>query len=266
MNKEFFLSEVEKANKILVGLGEEFNDTATLEASDAYRAGKQFLTETVGAWILPAWQEYCRKRLGDDNIQKALERLCSTLENKEYYVVSLSTNSVIRNIPWRKGQLVMPCGLVSHLQCENACEGALDEISPELVQKLDAAFDRLFAGETVDPEAFSLGTCPVCGAALQINTIYAKAYDERGYLDQWQAYRNWLQATMNRQILMLELGVDLSVPGVIRWPFEKIAFFQKKAMLMRVNERLYQLPSEIGEKGKSIPMRAVDFIMEVTEE
>ena len=52
----------------------------------------------------------------------------------------------------------------------------------------------------------------------------------------------------------------MTFPSVIRFPFEKVAFFNKKAKLIRINETLYQLSEQIGEKGISIAENAVDFM------
>ena len=76
----------------------------------------------------------------------------------------------------------------------------------------------------------------------------------------WNTYTKWLQGTLNRQVCMLELGVNMTFPSVIRFPFEKVAFFNKKAKLIRVNEKLYQLSEQIGDKGISVAANAVEFM------
>ena len=76
----------------------------------------------------------------------------------------------------------------------------------------------------------------------------------------WDKYTKWLQGTLNRNVLILELGVGLKYPGVIRFPFEKAAYFNKKADFIRVHGRLYQMTEELGDKGISIAQNAVDFL------
>ena len=61
---------------------------------------------------------------------------------------------------------------------------------------------------------------------------------------------------------MLELGVGLDYPTVIRWPFEKVAFINNKARLIRVHERLYHHTPEIEAKTDSIQMNSVDYILQ----
>ena len=52
----------------------------------------------------------------------------------------------------------------------------------------------------------------------------------------------------------------MNLPSVIRFPFEKIAFFNQKAEFIRVHEKLYQLSEELGGKGISQAQNAVKFL------
>ncbi len=105
-----------------------------------------------------------------------------------------------------------------------------------------------------------LGKCPRCGAGMILNVVQAEHYDERGYLSDWQSYTKWLQGSVNRKLLVLELGVGMQFPGVIRIPFEKIAFLNQKAKMYRIHENLYQLPEQLSEKGVGIAENTIDWL------
>ena len=79
-------------------------------------------------------------------------------------------------------------------------------------------------------------------------------------MQDWESYMKWLQGTLNKKLLVLELGVGLQFPSVIRWPFEKIANLNKKAKFYRINEKLYQLTEELSEKGIAISENAIDWL------
>ena len=85
---------------------------------------------------------------------------------------------------------------------------------------------------------------------------------EEGYQKQWEKYTKWLQGTLNKKLCILELGVELNLPSIIRWPFEKVAFYNQKASFFRVNESLYQMTENLSDKGVSIAKNAVDFLLE----
>ena len=73
-------------------------------------------------------------------------------------------------------------------------------------------------------------------------------------------YTKWLQGTLNHRLIVLELGVSMRFPSVIRWPFEKVAYFNNKATFIRVNENLYQLTEELAGKGVGIPQNAIEWL------
>ena len=98
------------------------------------------------------------------------------------------------------------------------------------------------------------------------NNLNAENYLEEGYLDQWAVYKKWLQGTVNKKVCILELGVGMKYPTVIRWPFEKITFFNQKAELFRVHSRLYQMTEEIKERGFGICQSPQVFLKELSNE
>ncbi len=79
---------------------------------------------------------------------------------------------------------------------------------------------------------------------------------------QWDSYLNWLAATLNHRLCILELGVGFEAPQVIRWPFEKTVVFNQKAVLIRVNGKFPQLSKETAERGISVKENAVAFLVE----
>ena len=84
-----------------------------------------------------------------------------------------------------------------------------------------------------------------------------KNYIEEGYLPGWNRYKEWLSHTLNHRLLVLELGEGFKTPTVIRWPFEKTVYFNRKADMYRVNRKFAQVSEEI--RGRAVPV-AVDSL------
>lgn len=259
MRIEEIRSVIREADLVLVGLGEEFQDGKRLRESREYERGARLLRETGCQWLLPAWEEYCSDRM-EDLTGPALRRLAEFLEGKNYFVVATAMNSHIVRTPWKPGRLVMPCGSGWKKQCRKGCEGSVGELEGPDRERMNDFFKRLYEGRRESGEIPELGKCPQCGEEMILNNIYAENYDEQGYLEQWKQYTRWLQGTLNRKLVVLELGVSLQFPSVIRWPFEKVVFFNRQAFLIRVNEKLYQLTEELGQKGCGIPQNAIDWL------
>lgn len=76
----------------------------------------------------------------------------------------------------------------------------------------------------------------------------------------WDRYMKWISYTLNRRLLVLELGEGFLNPAVMRWPFERIVMINQKAELLRVGENFSQIPEEIKDKGISCSLSALSFI------
>lgn len=185
---------------------------------------------------------------------EALAVLRDVLQKKNFFVISTCTNDILDAAGFSKERTVTPCGTLRKKQCPNQCEGSLAPLTENEIE------EYLFLSEIA--ECPDLGKCNHCGEKLVYNNIYASQYDERGYLDDWKMYTKWLQGTLNKKLCILELGVDFSFPSIIRWPFEKVAFYNQKAEFLRVNENLYHMSEELKDKGVAIPQKAIDWLLE----
>lgn len=172
--------------------------------------------------------------------KKAYEALVQLTEGKEYFVVTLATDAKIFESGLKADNIVAPCGNVTWQQCPDACTKDIWEL-----------------GEVAD------GCCPHCGKALIANTIRSEHYIEEGYLPQWKRYQEWLAGTLHKKLLILELGVGFQTPTVIRWPFEKLAFFNQRAHMYRVNKTFYQITEELKERAVPVQADSVKFVCDL---
>lgn len=240
------------------------------------------MEERIKEWIQDAdlvlvgiGKEFEKKEFQIDQAAlEALNQLAKILREKNYFAVSLCTNDIARKSDLKADRIVQPCGTVAQKQCNNRCEEGLQPLSEEERVQLDRIFAEAAEETAQDPiesvaqkihRAEFLGVCPNCGSPLVLNTVYTESYDENGYLKDWGRYTKWLQGTLNKKLCILELGVDLTYPSIIRWPFEKVAFYNQKAHFIRVNERLYHMSEEINEKGISVPVNAVEWLQGIED-
>ena len=229
-----FKEVINDSDMILVGIGESFQEN--------------FSSIILDEKNISAIEEYKKNRyiedLDSDETLEAYNVLAKLLEGKNYFVVTLCDDDKIYKSNLREDRIVAPCGTYTRLQCEEVCSDDIYSVQDYKV-KLDA-------GEELQ--------CPKCGKKLVMNRIQNRKYSEEGYLKQWQLYMKWLQGSMNRKLCVLELGVGMKYPSVIRWPFEKVAFINQKAKFIRVHDVLYQLTEDLKEKGISVQMSPIEFL------
>ena len=177
--------------------------------------------------------------LSQADLKAAYEALYDLIKEKDYYIVTTLTDGAVYEMPFDKNRIVAPCGNIHWRQCSKACTKDIWEES-----------------EVPDD------VCPHCKAPLTGNTIKAETYIEEGYLPRWKDYMKWQTGTINRSLVILELGEGFATPTVMRWPFEKIIYFNRKSRLYRINESFYQLPKEAEERGVSVHENSVRWILE----
>lgn len=202
-------------------------DNMEAEVLDCLAGAKKVLVGIGGEW----------KKSRHSDVRRAYDGLGKILDDKDYFIVTTNTDAAVYDSCLDKERIVAPCGNETWRQCSEACTKDIWE-----------------------PGEIPEDICPHCGAPLTGNTREAKTYIEEGYMPQWQRYTRWLAMTINRELLVLELGEGFETPTVIRWPFEKTVYFNRKARMYRVHESLSQVTQEIGSRAVAVAENSLVFI------
>lgn len=254
--------DIRDAELVLIGIGDEMQvKRQALNKISAFNRKLSELEEKQEKeWLRPFLIRYFLRKEFHPEIIGAYERLKKLLEEKNYFIVSLSTDDLIKGIGFKKDRLVMPCGTYDVLQCENNCSGKLFSIEEVFWEMVCGWIENKSSlTELTEPK------CPECGASLVVNQYGQPKYNEEGYLKYWKTYTKWLQGTPNRKLCILELGVGMEFPTIIRWPFEKVCFYNQKSHFWRIHSSLYQLSKEIETRGNSVKKDPVIFLNELYE-
>lgn len=226
MYKEI-IEAIKDADKVLIGIGLEMK----LNEIDV----KMPLEQVKKCLMSISGKEY-----------KILEEL---VRDKDYFIISSNVDGGLVFSDFKEDRWVTPMGNPFKFQCADlACDGLRDfSKEKELFWKEDKIL------------------CPKCNNEMKINIREKEnpeQYNEAGYLSQWEKYQKWLSCTLNRKLVILELGEGFEFPSLFRWPFEKLAFFHQKSKLIRVNQKLWQLGEEIKDRAVSVPVNSKDFLIE----
>lgn len=252
---------IAKADLILVGIGEEFAcDSEWIRKIPEYQTMLNRIEkdkEQLG-WLTPFLIKDCLDNYEAEAIDRAYEILASLLRDKNYFIVTENSDDQIFRSLLDRERIVAPCGNYTYLQCEDNCSQQLIP-AKETVREVSDSCRRLWD----TPEQIARPLCTHCGKPLVFNTVKAPVYQESVYLPMWNQYMKWLQGTLHKNVCILELGVGFRYPTVIRWPFERAAYLNRKADFIRIHHSLYQLSEELKEKGTSISENAVDFLQNI---
>lgn len=257
MSKTQILKEkIADADLVLIGIGEEFNEDFSKigEYPKLVKALEQVEKNPQLSWLVPYLEQMYLAQHQNQELVEAYEKLGSLVQGKNCFMITTCIDGRISHTGADVEKMVAPCGSYKKLQCSAKCCTKLwdaEEVMKDIKTQLE---------EETNLEKLQQPVCEHCGKPLVFNNIMAENYVEEGYLEQWEKYTKWLQLTLNKKLCIIELGVGLNMPGIMRWPFEKIAFYNKKASFFRINQTVYQLPEDVGEKGISIEGNAKEFL------
>ncbi len=253
---EQIIQKLAEADMVLVGLGEE------LDVLNEVRQEPHFKEVTGGMsefGMLPYIEKLKLEEKKKDR-QLLYEALAERLNGKNYFVITTCLDGLAKESGLNEERIVAPCGGYEKLQCGAKCSTNLYDVPKDILLQTS----RILEGRE-GLEDFREPVCPYCNTSLVFNNVNAQNYLEEGYLDKWQIYKKWLQGTVNKKICLLEIGVGMKYPTVIRWPFEKITFYNRKAELFRVHSRIYQITGEIKERGHGLCQKPEEFLKQLSK-
>lgn len=246
-------AEIDDSDMILIGLGEEFECRKMLMENERYLHIYNEMKENNFEWIFPYLNFYFINKCKPEIID-GLNKLQEMVKNKNYFLVTTCCNDIAYFAGFEEEKIVTPCGGFKKMQYFDGADKCISETDKNILTKLDDYFENKITFAEMKNE-ISYNENP-----MVFNSILLENYLENGYLEQWEAYTNWIQRTLNKKLCVVELGVGMSFPSVIRWPFEKISFFNQKASFFRVHESLYQISKELHEKGLGLEENAGSFV------
>lgn len=184
------------------------------------------------------------------------KKIYEIIKKKNYFVITTNTDGQFINNEFDKERVFEVQGSYSKLQCSIPCHNKLyynEEQVKEMINNID---DELKIPSSLIPK------CPVCGKNMSVNLRCDNTFveDDNWYLMQ-SNYNNFVKENLNKNVLLLELGVGFNTPGIIRFPFEQMTFMNKNFKLIRFNNKYAMIPDEI--KSKSISV--IDDINEIID-
>ena len=266
------LSEViSEADLIVVGIGNEWNWIRDgLRNDERYSDILGYCQKEGNNWLLPIVEFEYGYYNNNSRIDEAYKGLRKLIGEKNYFLISeLFLQDATLN-GFEQENCVYPCGNYRYLQTPDIDEPLMEAVKAEEFMGLVSRIHNLVAdrkGFLHEGETFYKPFCN--GKELYLDQKRQEysniKYNENAYLSKWDNYTRYLANTINKKLLILELGVSLDYPTVIRWPFEKMTFINKDAHLVRVHEKLFHHTPEIADKTDSVSMNSVDYIMQESE-
>lgn len=266
MNTENYLKIkelIKKADAIVIGAGAGLSSSAGIDYSEESFRNK--FPELVSAYGMTdmytssfyefATEEerwsYWAKHINYSFIAppplKAYKELLEIVKNKDYFVITTNVDGQFEKSGFDHNKIFEVQGSYGKMQCSVGCHNKLYD-NTELVKNMLKSKDNL----KVDSELIPI--CPVCKEKMEIN-IRKDAFfvEDANWHKLNSAYEKFISDNINKKLVLIELGVGFNTPGIIRFPFEQLAYTHDNITLIRINDKYNDMAYEL--KGRAICMK-----------
>lgn len=177
---------------------------------------------------------------------KAYQELHEIVAGKNYFVITTNVDGQFEKAGFDHSRVFEVQGSYGQMQCSVGCHNKLYD-NTNLVKRMLKCKDNLKVDSNLVPK------CPKCGENMEINIRKDAFFVEDDNWNELNAnYEKFLQENSSKKMLLIELGVGFNTPGIIRFPFENLAYKYDNVTLVRINDRYCDVAFELKNQVISI--------------
>jgi NAD-dependent SIR2 family protein deacetylase len=162
--------------------------------------------------------------------------LYKIVRGKNYYILTTNYDGQFHKSGFTLDRICSPQGDLAFFQCKRPCNTEIYHNE----KMVNAMMVHLKNGSFILPEEH-IPRCSQCGSPLVPNIRSSDAFVEKPWIESYGKINELIQVHRGKNILLLELGVGVNTPGIIRYPFEQLALQRKNTTLVRINLNMNHL-------------------------
>jgi NAD-dependent SIR2 family protein deacetylase len=195
--------------------------------------------EEFWAW----WSRQILYNRYEVEVGKPYADLFEIVKDKNYFVLTTNVDHQFQLAGFDKTRLFYTQGDYGLFQCSDACHDKTYD-NEKIVREMVAQQKDMRVPTELVPY------CPVCGKPMTTNLRSDDNFveDEGWYAAYWR-YKNFLEGHKDKKVVFLELGVGMNTPGIIKYPFWRMAGENKNATYAAVNIGGAHAPEEIKDRS-----------------
>lgn len=195
--------------------------------------------EEYWAW----WSRHIFVNRYDVGIGKPYADLLELIKDKDYFVLTTNVDHQFQLAGFDKKRLFYTQGDYGLWQCSKACHDKTYD-NEETVRRMAAEQKDMKVPSELIPK------CPVCGAPMTMNLRCDNSFvQDEGWYVASERYNDFIRRHKNLHVLFLELGVGANTPGIIKYPFWRMAHEWKNAEYICINAKEAYAPEEISDRS-----------------
>ena len=189
------------------------------------------------------WSRYIMVNRYMDAPKPVYQALLSLVQKKDYFVLTTNVDHCFQKAGFDKSRLFYTQGDYGLFQCSApCCQKTWD--NEEVIRRMAEEQKDMRVPTSLIP------LCPRCGNPMTINMRSDDTFvQDDGWYQAAGQYRRFLLRHQKGRILYLELGVGYNTPGIIKYPFWKMALQNPEAVYACVNRGQAFVPGEFRQNA-----------------
>ena len=186
------------------------------------------------------------------------KRLFELVKDKDYFVLTTNVDHQFQKAGFDKRRLFYTQGDYGLFQCSEPCHNATYDNEKIIRDMVTQQEDMKIPTELIPH-------CPVCGKPMTMNLRADNTFvQDEGWYRANDRYSDFLRRHKGLKILFLELGVGMNTPGIIKYPFWRMAYDNPDAYYVSINYGEAFAPAEISRKSTCIQGDIKDVLFSVS--
>ena len=253
---------IKDADAVIIGAGAGASTAAGLEyggkrftdhfAEFIEKYGGHYMTDMYAAGFYPFpseearwgyWSKHALLNRFDPPALPLYQELYSIVKDKDYFVLTTNVDHQFQKAGFDKQRLFYTQGDYGLFQCSKPCHRATYD-NEEVVREMLKRQKDMKIPTGLIPH------CPVCGKPMTMNLRADDTFvQDDGWYRAAERYSEFLCRHKETKMLLLELGVGMNTPGIIKYPFWQMAAQNPNAYYVSINAGEAYAPEEIRERA-----------------
>ena len=219
---------------------------------DMYTGGFYPFSTPEEKWAY--WSRYILINRYENPPKPVYTRLLNLVKDKDYFVITTNVDHCFQKAGIDKQRLFYTQGDYGLFQCSTPCHRRTYD-NEEVILKMVAEQKDMRIPSALVPR------CPKCGEPMTMNLRSDDTFvEDLGWNEAASRYVDWVQARLDKKLLLLELGVGMNTPAIIKYPFWKLTAQYPNITYICVNSGEAECPKEIEDRAIVVKADVADLI------
>ena len=189
-----------------------------------------------------------------DASKPVYRQLLSVVKEKDYFVLTTNVDHQFQRAGFDKKRLFYTQGDYGLLQCTKPCCQKTWDNEEQIREMVEKQKDMRIPTELIPH-------CPNCGRLMTTNLrADDKFVEDAGWYEAAKRYDEFTEKVQGRKLLLLELGVGMNTPGIIKIPFLKMTMNDDKITYACIGLDDVWIPDELKDRAIGIAADIAEVI------